>query len=301
MFIEQVKTKNFRFFLYLPIPVFFLVLMIANYMASSEMNTEQMIHQTIAELGENMTFFWSIVPLSIACLLLWVWVKVIHRQSITSLTTSRAKVDWSRILFSFGLWATISIVLTLVVYFSHPENFTLNFKPGPFFIFLALAVVLIPLQTSFEEYLFRGYLMQGIGVVTRSRLVPLLITSIMFGLMHIANPEVGKMGNIILIYYIGTGFFLGIMTLMDEGLELALGFHAANNLVGALLVTSDWTAFQTHSILKDVSEPSAGFDVILPVFVIFPVLLYIYSRKYQWKNWKEKLTGTIVFENKEGL
>jgi hypothetical protein len=25
---------------------------------------------------------------------------------------------------------------------------------------------------------------------------------------------------------------------MDDGLELALGFHAANNLIGALLVTS---------------------------------------------------------------
>jgi hypothetical protein len=42
---------------------------------------------------------------------------------------------------------------------------------------------------------------------------------------------------------------------MDEGMELALGFHAANNLVGALLVTSDWSAFQTHSIFKDISEP----------------------------------------------
>ena len=62
--------------------------------------------------------------------------------------------------------------------------------------------------------------------------------------MHIANPEVGKLGMIIMVYYIGTGFFLGIMTLMDEGLELALGFHAANNLIGALLVTADWTAFK---------------------------------------------------------
>jgi hypothetical protein len=41
---------------------------------------------------------------------------------------------------------------------------------------------------------------------------------------------------------------------MDDGLELTLGFHAANNLIGALLL--DWTVFQTHSILKDV-EPQA--------------------------------------------
>jgi hypothetical protein len=32
------------------------------------------------------------------------------------------------------------------------------------------------------------------------------------------------------VYYIGTGLFLDID--IDEGMELALGFHAANNLVG---------------------------------------------------------------------
>jgi hypothetical protein len=55
---------------------------------------------------------------------------------------------------------------------------------------------------------------------------------------------------------------------MDEGLELSLGFHAANNLIGALLVTSDWTVFKL-TILKDVS-PQAGIDVILPVFSNLP-------------------------------
>ena len=155
------------------------------------------------------------------------------------------------------------------------------------------------MQTSFEEYLFRGHMMQGIVLFFISILIPLIITSVLFGLMHIANPEVGKIGYIIMIYYIGTGFFLGIMTLMDEGLELALGFHAANNLVGALLLTADWTAFQTNSILKDLSEPSAGFDVLTPVFVIFPILLFIFSKVYGWNNWKERLTGKLIEDNKE--
>ena len=112
--------------------------------------------------------------------------------------------------------------------------------------------------------------------------------------MHIANPEVTKMGNIILLYYIGTGFFLGIITLMDEGLELALGFHLANNLITALMVTANWTAFQTHSVLKDVSDPSIGFEILMPVFVVFPLLLLLFSYKYGWSNWKEKLTGKVT-------
>ena len=104
-----------------------------------------------------------------------------------------------------------------------------------------------------------------------------------------------------MVYYIGPGLFLGIMTLMDEGLELALGFHAANNLFTALLVTADWTAFQTDSILKDMSDPKTlGLaEIFVPVFVVFPIILFILSKKYKWSNWKDKLLGNVVKPPKE--
>ncbi|MBA4153508.1 CPBP family intramembrane glutamic endopeptidase [Flavobacterium sp.] len=293
MYIEQINTKRFNFLFYLPIPVLFLGLMVVNYFSTQDVNVEDTLKLFIDQFGVNLTFVILIGPLSVACLFLLFWVKFVHQQSIRSLTTSRKKVDWKRIMFSFTIWGLFCVISTLLIYYTAPENFVFNFNPSKFFVFLILAIVLIPLQTSFEEYLFRGYLMQGIGVVTKSKLAPLLITSILFGLMHIANPEVGKLGYIIMVYYIGTGFFLGIITLMDEGMELALGFHAANNLVGALLVTADWTAFQTHSIFKDVSEPSASYDVLFPVLVIFPILLFIFGRKYEWTNWKEKLSGIV--------
>jgi hypothetical protein len=177
----------------------------------------------------------------------------------------------------------------------NPEDFAFNLKLQPFLILCVIAILLIPLQTSFEEYLFRGYLMQGLGVITRTKWFPLLVTSVVFGLLHIANPEVEKLGNIIMVYYIGTGLFLGIVTLMDEGMEIALGFHAANNLFTAVLVTADWTAFQTHSVFKDISEPTeAGFfDVFMPVFIIFPIILFVFAKKYKWTNWKDKLIGRV--------
>lgn len=294
MYIEQIKNKDFNFILYLPILLGFCILMGTNFFMTQDMDTEVLMHQMIVQWGTNITFVIVIIPLSLMCLGLLFWVKFIHRQSLRSFTTSRKKIDWSRVFFSFGLWALISSGLTALAYFSAPENFVINFKAVPFFTFFLLAIILIPLQTSFEEYLFRGYLMQGLGVLSNSRLVPFLTSSVLFGLMHIANPEVDKLGLVIMIYYIGTGFFLGILTLMDEGLELALGFHAANNLVGALLVTADWTAFQTNSVLKDISEPTAGFDVLVPVFVIFPILLFVFSKKYGWTNWKGKLFGKLT-------
>jgi len=91
-------------------------------------------------------------------------------------------------------------------------------------------------------------------------------------------------------YYIGTGLFLGVITLMDEGLELALGFHAANNLVTAILVTASWTSFQTESLLIDNSEPSLIKELLITFLVVYPILIFLFSRKYGWKNWKQNLT-----------
>lgn len=247
----------------------------------------------------NLTLFLVMISFVFAMAGIYFVVKYLHHQTLLSVTTSRPKVDWKRITFSFLIWSLFSIISFLVLYLQSPEEFVWNFKLIPFLILVVLGTILIPIQTSTEEYVFRGYLMQGFANLARNKWFPLMMTSLIFGSMHILNPEVDKMGYIIMVYYIGTGLFLGIITLMDEGMELALGFHAANNLVGALLVTSDWSVFQTHSIFKDMSEPSAGFDVILPVVIVYPILLFIFSKKYNWTNWKEKLTGTIEEKNKE--
>ena len=245
-------------------------------------------------LEPNLNLFLLLLSFAVGLFVLFVVVKILHKQTIVSLTTARKNIDWKRIWFAFFFWGIISSVLILVDYYGNPENYINNFELNRFLILAAIAIVLIPIQTSLEEYLFRGYLMQGFGMLAKNKWFPLLMTSLIFGLLHIANPEVEKLGYTIMIYYIGTGLFLGVLTLMDEGIELALGFHAANNLFTALLVTANWTAFQTHSVFKDIAEPELGFiDLTLPVFIIFPILLFIFSKVYKWTNWKEKLFGTI--------
>ena len=315
-------------------------------------------------LDSNLFLLLILLSFAFAFIGLWVAVKALHKQKMVSIATARKTLDWKRIFFAFIFWGIISSGMVLVDYFYlAPENYIFNFEPERFIILVIIAVALIPIQTSLEEYVFRGYLMQGFGVATEEKIfpfaflislitiplfiilnikysigyfdnskllvgviiigviafqiikktngfesksyqslrqlcqrnwTPLLITSTIFGLLHIANPEVGKLGYIIMVYYIGTGLFLGIMTLMDDGTELALGFHAANNLFTALLVTTDWTVFQTHSILKDIAEPKLEFlDVVFPVFIMFPIILFVFSKVYKWNNWKEKLFGKI--------
>lgn len=266
---------------------------------NGEVDMERLAQNDVAYIlglfEPNLNLVFMLLPFLGGLILLFITVKFIHKQSLISLTTSRKSIDWSRVWFSFFLWGIVSSVMIGLGYLLEPENFEINFKLVPFLILVVIAILLIPIQTSFEEYLFRGYLMQGIGVITKYRWIPLLMTSLVFGLMHISNPEVDKLGPVVMIYYIGTGLFLGVMTLMDEGMELALGFHAANNLFTALLVTADWTAFQTHSVLKDLSDPqNAGLtDIIIPVFVIFPILLYVFSKKYNWTSWRDRLIGSV--------
>lgn len=296
MYIEQGYKGDIGLWKYFIIPTAFIAFMVVNYIATvnSPVSVEDTMQQIIAQFGSNLVLIILLFPLAVGLFVVLGWTYLVHKQSITSLTTSRKKIDWKRIFFSFGLWTIVTILLVGIdIYFS-PDSYVLNFDLTKFIALAIIGIILIPMQTSFEEYLFRGHMMQGLGILAKNRWVPLVVTSALFGLMHIANPEVEKLGFGILIYYIGTGFFLGILTLMDEGLELALGFHAANNLITALLVTADWTAFQTNSIYKDISEPSLGWDAVIPVFVVFPILLWFFSKKYGWKNWKDRLFGKVL-------
>ena len=298
-YLEQTTTENKRFVDYIKgllIFIFFNFLgqiPLSLYIISqSDLVGEFTSHQDLfSKLPSNLTLFLILLPFAVVLPFIYLVVTRLHQRSFISLITPRDRVDYNKILFSFFLWGTVSALMVIFDYMMSPQDYDWNFKPLTFLILLFVSVVMIPLQTSTEELIFRGYLMQGFGVLFKNRWMPLLITSILFGLLHIWNPEIDKLGIHLIWYYIGTGLFLGVITLMDEGLELALGFHAANNLVTALLVTASWTAFQTESLLIDNSEPLLGMELIITLVVIYPLLAIIFAKKYKWKNWMAQLTN----------
>ena len=303
MFLKYEEGRVFRFGYYLlgsfilivfnfigqiPLLIYFITSLANN---SEEINPSMDPMELLNIIPSNTRLFLMLFPFAFTFIGLWLVVKKIHEKSMSSIVTTRKKLDFGRIIFAFSLWAFITVTMILYDYITSPENYLWNFQPAPFIIMFLIAIIFIPLQTSIEEYVFRGYLMQGFGNLFRNRWMPLLLTSVIFGSLHIANPEVGKLGYGIMIYYIGTGLFLGIMTLMDEGAELAIGWHAANNLVGALLVTADWTAFQTNSVLKDISEPNLYPEMIASILIFYPIILFIFSKRYNWKNSLNQLTA----------
>jgi hypothetical protein len=245
-------------------------------------------------LESNLSFFLLLFGFAFGFVAMWFVVKFFHSLKFTHFITSRDKVDWNRIFFGAFVIGIVLVLSTFLDIWLNPDDYEFNFKLDKFIILAIIGIVMVPIQTTFEELLFRGYFMQGLGSIFRSRAVALILSSTLFGLLHIVNPEVGKLGYQALIVYIGTGFFFGIMTLMDEGMELAIGFHAANNLLTALLVTADWTIFQTNSIYRYLGEPSILGNIYIPVFIIYPIIIIILAKKYKWNNWKQRLFGKVT-------
>jgi len=271
---------------------------VANFIAYFMMSKEEMdeVYQSMSEIPNNLSLFINLSPFILLLGLLFLLVRVLHKRSVLSLTTSRNEVDYKKILFSFGLIVLMTITAFAISYSMDNSAILWNFNPMKFAVLFLISLLLFPFQIGFEEYLFRGYLMQQIGIIAKNRWFPLLVTSVMFGVFHSANPEVAKMGYGVMVFYIGTGFFLGIMTLMDESLELALGFHLGNNLMAALLITSDFSAIHTDAVFKysGVEKPVDMLnEMIVSIAIVYPIILFIFAKKYNWNHWKAKLTGKI--------
>lgn len=240
----------------------------------------------------NYVLFLIILQFVIGLIALWGCLIALHKRSIKTLITPSSNVNWSKILFAFGLYFVMLLIVEGIFYLMEPDNYIYQFDMAKFLPLLAIALLVLPIQTSFEELFFRGYLMQGIGSIAVFRIIPLVITSVLFGLMHGANPEVSQFGYwTMMSYYIGTGFFLGILTLMDDSLELALGIHAANNIYGALMATFDASALQTAAIFK-MKEVNVDFQ--LPVlFAMAGIFIFVAAKKYGWSDWS-KIYGRIT-------
>ena len=288
MFLKPIPKNDTNKLKYAIFILSFFIFMGINMLAGRDISTQDMLQQSVENIGKLLTFASLLIPFVFLAVFLLIWVKVVHNQSITSLITSRRRIDLKRITYAFSVWTFFSICSLAISYLLSPKDYVLQFDAFQFLGLLIISVTLIPIQTTFEELFFRGYLMQGIYMFCAVRIVPFLLSSILFGLMHISNPEVENIGIQIMIIYIGSGLFLGALTLLDDGMELAIGYHAANNLVGCLLLTSEETVFQTPSIFRYVGNMNM-LEIYIQVFVIFPILLFIFKKRFGFSISLKKL------------
>ena len=244
------------------------------------------IQEYMLTLGSNRVFFWLLFPFLIVFVVFLCAIKWIHKRKTLSVFTKRSQFDWSRVSLSFFLVFTILVLTTFIqIFFS--EEIIWNLQWRRFIPLLIISLVMIPFQTTLEELLFRGYLMQGLKTKFGSNILAVLISGVFFGLMHMGNPEIEAIGYHVLSYYIIIGIFLGCLVVFDNGLELSIGFHAANNIFAALIVSNDWQVFQTDALFLDYSAPEFSLNMLLVSIAFLFVLVFIFKRIYRWRSLKD--------------
>jgi hypothetical protein len=198
--------------------------------------------QLLEYLAVNFSIFMMLAGLALA-------VKLIHRRPLLTLITPEARIDWRRVARGALVWTAIAAVIVVIEHFLYPERYYLSFDAERFFLFLALVLVLTPIQAGTEELVFRAYAMQGLGLLTRRPWVLAVASSLIFTVPHLLNPEVHRYGMLIMAAnYFAIGMLLATVTLRDGRLELAIGLHAVNNVFLALVANYEGSALTTESI-----------------------------------------------------
>ena len=206
------------------------------------------------------SFVLGIFAFVIAMIGIWVVVRFLHKKPLVRVVTSRPSFDINRAFFAmlvgFVIFAT---PLLLVVVVGSDEIAFQSPNVWEYVTFFMFAVVLIPFQAGFEEVLFRGYLMQGFALLTRNRVLLVLITAAIFTLPHLPNPEPWEYGVVPYVARILTlGGFFALLTLLDGGIELAVGIHVINNLIYTLLAATSVSAIQSPALFLDRSGRISG-------------------------------------------
>jgi uncharacterized protein len=210
-------------------------------------------------------------------------VRFIHQKRFISVLTGYDRFRFKHFFFAFGIWAVVLVTALVVTYFAAPDELVWQFNAVKFVQLFFVCIIFLPIQTLVEEVLFRGYLLQGLSQVFKNGWVPLLITSLLFAMAHLSNPEISAYGKGLMVtYYLMFALFLGVITLLSEGLELAYGIHLANNLLSALFITSKNSVLKTDALFFAKTE-DAGAELVFAMCALIAVFVLFWI-KYRWRN-----------------
>lgn len=80
--------------------------------------------------------------------------------------------------------------------------------------------------------------------------------------------------------YLIFGLVFGLVSIMDDGIETAMGAHAANNIFGSIFITYKADILQGNALLEQQSiNPVKEIFILGIISVIFIAIL---KHKYKW-------------------
>jgi len=202
---------------------------------------------------------------------LFLAMRFLHQRRFLTLITADSKINWRMMGLGFGLYVALLIVFTLFDYLRDPATYHFTRNTKRVLLLAPIVLILTPIQTTTEELVFRGYLLQGAGLVFRRFGFPVVISAAIFTLPHLANPELVHGFWLVVLYYFGIGLLFALVTLKSKSLELAIGAHASVNLFSALIVNYSDSALTTESLFF-CTNVDAVENIVL--FIVLALIFY---------------------------
>lgn len=213
---------------------------------------------------------------------IFVWfIRTVHERTFLDTVNGGVNFRVDRFFYGALIWIALSVLYLGVFLIFDPENFKINNLSVSLVTLVIVITILIPFQAGYEELFMRGYLMQGFYNIIPRKYFPLLITSLIFGLLHTSNPEVRAYGFVNMMpQYFLIGLIFGITTILDDGIEIAMGAHSANNIFLSVMLTHESSALRTPAMFEQVNiYPWLDFAGMLIMSLLF---IFILGRKYRW-------------------
>ncbi len=267
---------------YLPIRIFTFLKLEEN--PDIELNPENALDLSPFNISVFEALLLSSIPYIVGLITLLLLIKSIHERTPLSVLTSYSSFRWKNFFWGARLWLMLLASYTLFISFIGIQENKIQFNLLYFFTLALYLLALIPLQIAFQEVFFRGYLMQGFSQIIKFKWLTLLVTALISGAIQITNLEQHVIEPFnTLPQYIWYGIFFGIITLMDEGLEMALGVHAINTIYFSLFFIEDSSEVHMSALFQITRlNPKLNIVALISMSLLF---LYITRQKFKWPRW----------------
>lgn len=223
-------------------------------------------------------------------LVMFFMFKLFHKRDKMTLISGEKKFRKRYFISAVIFSGLILIVMSLIQFLFIPDEVIVNKDITHVVMLFLLSIIFLPFQTITEELVFRSYLMQGFALCTKNKFISLIITSLLFALLHSANPEIESYGffNAMPIYLL-VGLSLGFFAILSDGIEFSYGFHFINNFIG-LVFLGNSNGLNFGPLFSFNQTSMSFFDYLSPI--LFTIILYlIFRRKFKW-NIKEAFDNT---------
>jgi len=281
------KTSLIRYIVGIFIIYFFIYIIgaVAQFIVAIALgSTVELARFNISSITPMAYFVVTMCPAICGIIGVFISIRYIHQRPLSTLVTPFKRIKAKPILYGFGFFFLLLVLSDVILGGLNSSNIQFNANNvSQWLYFLPLILILIPLQTTSEELTYRGYWMQGTGLLTRNFFILALINGILFLMPHIVNPEITAGGILAMAYYVVVGFSLAYITLKSGTLELAIGMHAANNIYESAIIHPQASILQTPSLFTQAAiDPIYELLTIVVIMIVF--YLVTFRVKPEWKR-----------------